>query len=116
MNGDEAPGWDVSSVKWVHFLFLTVCHVWWGGVTRLGPRGPFDWGGGVIERARRWGDWEEGRGGDRERVSDGEGVTWGLTFDGEAAEPDAIGELSFNDVAELECRWGAMRGGDRSRG
>ena len=82
--------------------------------------GPFGWGGGVIERARRCGDWEEGGGGDRERVSGGKGVTWGLTFDGEAVEPGAIGELSCDDddddVAEPECRWGAMRGGDRSPG
>ena len=27
VNGDEPPGWDVSGVKWVHFLFLTVCNV-----------------------------------------------------------------------------------------
>jgi hypothetical protein len=41
----------------------------------------------------------------------------GLTFDGEAAEPGAIKELPCNDgVAEPECWWGAMRGGDRSRG
>ena len=70
-----------------------------------------------MERARRWGEWEEGGSGDRERVSGGKGVTWGLTFDGEAVEPGAIGELSCDDdVAEPECRWGAMRGGDRSPG
>ena len=57
------------------------------------------------------------RGGDRERVSGGKGVTCGLTLDGEAVEPGAIGELSCDDdVAEPECRWGAMRGGDRSPG
>jgi hypothetical protein len=38
-------------------------------------------------------------------------------FDGEAAEPGAIEELSGGDeTAESQCWWGAMRGGDRSRG
>jgi hypothetical protein len=36
---------------------------------------------------------------DRERVSDGKGVGWGLTFDSEAAEPCVIGELSVDDGA-----------------
>jgi hypothetical protein len=46
-----------------------------------------------------------------------QGRQMGLTFDGEAAEPGAIGELSCNDeAAKPECWWGAMRGGDRSRG
>ena len=50
-------------------------------------------------------------------MSGGKGDTWGLTFDGEAVEPGAIGELSCDDdVAEPECRWGAMRGGDCSPG
>jgi hypothetical protein len=76
-----------------------------------------DWGGGVIESARRWEDWEEGRGGDREQVGGGKSVKCGLTSDGEAAEPGAIGELSGGDeTAELQCWWGAMRGGDRTRG
>jgi hypothetical protein len=55
--------------------------------------------------------------GDREQVGGGKGVKWGLTFDGEAVEPGAIGELSGGDeTAEPQCWWGAMRGGDRSRG
>jgi hypothetical protein len=117
VNGDKVPDWDTSSVKWVHFLFLIVCHVWWGRVAGLRSRGPCDWGGGVIERARRWGDWGECKGGERERVIGGEVVTRGLTFDGESMEPDARGELCVDDVvAELECRWGAMRGGDRGLG
>jgi hypothetical protein len=82
------------------------------------PWGPFDWGGGTIERARRYGDWEESGGGDREQVSGGKGVGWGLTFDCEAVEPGVIGEISFDDGAagEPECWWDTMRGGDRSRG
>jgi hypothetical protein len=56
-------------------------------------------------------------GGDREQVGGGKGVKSGLTFEGEAAEPGAIGKLSCSDeAAEPECWWGAMRGGDRSRG
>jgi len=117
VNGDRAPGWGVSGVKWVHFLFLIVCKVWWGGVAGPGPRVPFDWGGDVMERARCWGGWERGGDGDRERSSGGKEAKWGLTFDGEAVGPSAIEELSFVvEAAEPECWWGARRGGDRSRG
>ena len=30
-KGGGAPGCDGAGVRWVHFRFLTVCHVWWGG-------------------------------------------------------------------------------------
>jgi len=83
---------------------LTVCQVWWGGVAGPGPRVPFAWGGGVIERARRCGGWERGGDVDRERSSGGKGAKWGLTFDGEAVGQSAIEELPFVvEAAEPEC-------------
>ena len=115
-KGDGAPGWGVSGVKWVHFLFLIVCQVWWEGVGSPGPRDPFDWGGSVIERARWKGGWEIGGDGDRERSSGGKGAKWGLTFDGETVGPSAIEELAFVVEAVEPERWrGARIGGDRSR-
>jgi hypothetical protein len=41
----------------------------------------------------------------------------GTNLCSEAAEPGAIGELSFDDeAAEPECWWVTTRDGDRSRG
>ena len=117
VNRDGAAGWDVSGVRWVHFLSLIVCQVWWGGVEGPRPSVPFDWGGGVIERARRWGGWERSGDDDHEKSSGDKGAKWGPNFDDEAVGPSAIEELSFViETAEPECWRGARCGGDRSRG
>ena len=113
---DEAPSWDVTGVKWARFLFLTVFHVWWGGIDGSEFRGPFDWGGGVMESARRWGVWEESGGGVRELVSGGGGVIWGLTLDGRSAKPGVVfGRSSHDGAVKLETWWGAISDGDRGR-
>ena len=113
---DEAPSWDVTGVKWVRFLFLTVCHVSWGGIARPEFRGLFDWGGGVMERARRWGVWEEGGGGVHELVSGVGGVIWGLTLDGRLAKPGVeVGKSCSDGAVKLESWWGVMCDGERGR-
>lgn len=55
----------------------------------MGPLG-WGWGGGVMVRVRRGGDWEEG--GCEGRTCGGTGSIGGLTFSGEALDAMRLGD------------------------
>ena len=96
---DEASSWDVTGVKWVRFLFLTICHVWWGGIARPEFRGPFDWDGGVMKRHDDEGFGKRAEAGVASWSAGGGGVIWGLTLDGRSAKLGVVVGRSSSDGA-----------------
>ena len=53
-----SPGCDGNGFRWVHFRFLTVCHVWWGEA-QAQKRWAHLAGAGVVRARTSEGDGEE---------------------------------------------------------